>query len=382
MTQEDHIEGATKFQHYIENSDHEQDDEFVLQDKLSDWRQWMMQNAGPIPDEFQEGYVAPSAPVTLSPIEEAQQKLQKLEEEQQQQQQSFNPFNSAPSEPVNRPLTVAEMMAKGVAAQQQNEQPQPIEQSDEEPVEDVVVEESGENTNEAKTLVESILENNPSNEVNLVEPAKDEETVKTESDKPNDPDETTKKVSKVKDEKDEEEAVVEELEPEVDEEVEEDEEAQEEEEHVHIGDEAFFADDDDAAAEEEKEAEEMAEASSITGENIKTNKFLTEEEKTPKFIIIGATKCSTSALLRFLQFHPLLRTPVTSELYFFNKHYDEGLDWYYKQFESVAVHNRNLTLFEKTPTYYQNPNVPERVKKAFPDIKIIISGKTKTKRNI
>merc|ERR1711892_489764 len=98
----------------------------------------------------------------------------------------------------------------------------------------------------------------------------------------------------------EEEAVSEEeLEPEVDEEVEEDEEAQEEEEHVHIGDEAFFADD-DAVEDNNEEEKETAEASSITGENIKTNKFLTEEEKRPEFIIIGATKCSTSALLRFL----------------------------------------------------------------------------------
>ena len=58
------------------------------------------------------------------------------------------------------------------------------------------------------------------------------------------------------------------------------------------GDEAFFADDD------EEEVEEPPQPSSISGEDIKTNKFLTQEEKTPKFIIIGATKCSTSALLR------------------------------------------------------------------------------------
>ena len=37
---------------------------------------------------------------------------------------------------------------------------------------------------------------------------------------------------------------------------------------------------------------------SITGEDIKSSQFLSKEEKTPKFIIIGATKCSTSALLR------------------------------------------------------------------------------------
>lgn len=62
--------------------------------------------------------------------------------------------------------------------------------------------------------------------------------------------------------------------------------------HIHIGDEAFFAEDD------EEEEEEANEASSITQENLRTNKFLSQEEKTPKFIIIGATKCSTSALLR------------------------------------------------------------------------------------
>ena len=162
--------------------------------------------------------------------------------------------------------------------------------------------------------------------------------------------------------------------------------------HIHIGDEAFFAEDDE---EEEESEEEAKEASSITGENLRTNQFLTQEEKTPKFIIIGATKCSTSALLRtvltlnskqalisvtvcskprrFLQFHPLLRS-AASELYFFNRHYDEGVGWYYKQFEHVAVHNRNLTLFEKTPTYYTNPVVPERIKKDFPNVKLIISG--------
>ena len=74
---------------------------------------------------------------------------------------------------------------------------------------------------------------------------------------------------------------------------------------------------------------------------------------------------------RFLQFHPKLRS-AKSELYFFNKHYEEGMEWYLEQFEQVAV--RGLTLFEKTPTYYQNPNVPKRIFDAFPDMKLIISG--------
>ena len=51
--------------------------------------------------------------------------------------------------------------------------------------------------------------------------------------------------------------------------------------------------------------------SSISGEKIG------EETPLPKFLIIGSTKCSTSALLRFLMVHPELRSP--GETYFFNK---------------------------------------------------------------
>ena len=195
-----------------------------------------MQNTEPIPEEFQDGYVAPPASVTLSPIEEAQQKLKELEE----QQSSFSLFNSAQSEPENRPLTVAEMMAKGVASQAAQQQPQPVEQSVVEP------------SNEAKTLVDSVLEGD-TNDAVLVEPEKDEEPVEpeevgvetsvetvTENEQEEVIIETTEKPSVEENNEAEVEAVAEdeedkELEPEFDEEVEEDEEAEEEEQHVHIG---------------------------------------------------------------------------------------------------------------------------------------------------
>ena len=77
---------------------------------------------------------------------------------------------------------------------------------------------------------------------------------------------------------------------------------------------------------------------------------------------------------RFLQFHPWLRS-AKSELYFFNRYYDKGIDWYLDRFDEVAV--KGQTLFEKTPTYYQNANIPKRVKDAFPDMKLIISGWTR-----
>lgn len=102
----------------------------------------------------------------------------------------------------------------------------------------------------------------------------------------------------------------------------------------------------------------------------------TGEQKTapvPKFLIIGSTKCSTSAFLKFLQLHPQMRSP--GETYFFNKFYENGIDWYKAQFEPLTQ-RPNLILFEKTPTYYTCIDCPKRVKEFDPDMKILISGKT------
>ena len=74
------------------------------------------------------------------------------------------------------------------------------------------------------------------------------------------------------------------------------------------------ASDTDVSAETKEEIEvskPIKTPSSISGEKIG------EESPLPKFLIIGSTKCSTSALLRFLMVHPELRSP--GETYFFNK---------------------------------------------------------------
>ena len=74
------------------------------------------------------------------------------------------------------------------------------------------------------------------------------------------------------------------------------------------------ASDTDVSAETKEEIEvskPIKTPSSISGEK------KGEESPLPKFLIIGSTKCSTSALLRFLMVHPELRSP--GETYFFNK---------------------------------------------------------------
>ena len=112
---------------------------------------------------------------------------------------------------------------------------------------------------------------------------------------------------------------------------------------------------------------------------------------TLKFIIIGVMKCGTSATSTFLRQHSRLydmgkwlkkelepfleleskKAQVSSwkgETYYFNRYYDRGVE-FYDQF--TRNYRYGQMLFEKTPTYYKNPKIPERIRQMNPDIKIL-----------
>ncbi len=50
-------------------------------------------------------------------------------------------------------------------------------------------------------------------------------------------------------------------------------------------------------------------------------------KKLPQAIIIGAKKCGTRALLKFIGAHPNVTT-AGAETHFFDRFYHMGLDWY------------------------------------------------------
>ena len=181
MSIDDHIEGATQFQHFIENGDHSEGD-FVLQDKLSDWREWMVKNSEPMPDVFKDGVSSGSSGSTgwtedslqisnLSPIEEAQQKLAMLEQKQEEQRSQLQysdrfdeetkaqlladggkslELNFEEPEVETKPMTVAEMLG------QKDDTPliEPI--KTEEPK--IEVEEKVETTSKPKETTEAVKE--------------------------------------------------------------------------------------------------------------------------------------------------------------------------------------------------------------------------------
>ena len=89
----------------------------------------------------------------------------------------------------------------------------------------------------------------------------------------------------------------------------------------------------------------------------------------PNFIIIGAMKSGTSTLHSNLQLHPEIGMSKLKEPHYFDKFYHKPLSFYADQFSSGKRING-----ESTPAYSWNhifPEVPERIYKAIPDVKLI-----------
>ena len=90
------------------------------------------------------------------------------------------------------------------------------------------------------------------------------------------------------------------------------------------------------------------------------------------FIVIGAQKAGTTSLYHYLKPSPEVYLPPEKEAPFFylNKFYENGWEWYVKQYFSNAPENR---LWGKvTPSYMSDLRVPERLYQEMPNIKLIV----------
>jgi len=95
----------------------------------------------------------------------------------------------------------------------------------------------------------------------------------------------------------------------------------------------------------------------------------------PNFLIVGPPKSGTTSLQIYLDRHPDLY--VTGEAHFFNSHYKKGIEWYEEFFKD---YNNEKLIGEKTPAYFFEKEVPKRVKKYLPDIKLIFIFRDPVKR--
>ncbi|XP_057214671.1 heparan sulfate glucosamine 3-O-sulfotransferase 3A1 [Triplophysa rosa] len=91
-------------------------------------------------------------------------------------------------------------------------------------------------------------------------------------------------------------------------------------------------------------------------------------KKLPQAIIIGVKKGGTRALLEFLRVHPDIRA-VGAEPHFFDRNYDNGLDWYRDLMPKTL--EGQITM-EKTPSYFVTREAPARIYALSHDTKLIV----------
>ena len=98
------------------------------------------------------------------------------------------------------------------------------------------------------------------------------------------------------------------------------------------------------------------------------------------FICIGAQRSGSTWLDKVLRSHNEVRLPFNKEVNFFNDYihfealsdkisnYEKGIEWYKSNFPDVEA----KVTGEVTPAYMDRPEVPQRIKKHFPDVKLIV----------
>jgi hypothetical protein len=93
----------------------------------------------------------------------------------------------------------------------------------------------------------------------------------------------------------------------------------------------------------------------------------------PDFIIIGAQKAGTSSLYFYLSQHPGIRVSAIKEIHYYNYYTLRGkrLGWY-KSFFPLKLTSMHQVTGEASPYYLFDENVPPRIKKDLPDVKLIV----------
>ncbi len=99
----------------------------------------------------------------------------------------------------------------------------------------------------------------------------------------------------------------------------------------------------------------------------------------PDFVIIGAMKSGTTSLYDFVVRHPAIEPALRKELHYFSLFHHRGELWYRSNFPTNRTKNsftkktgQRLLSGEATVDYLFYPEVPARMRKILPDVKLIV----------
>jgi len=96
----------------------------------------------------------------------------------------------------------------------------------------------------------------------------------------------------------------------------------------------------------------------------------------PNFLIIGTVKSATTWLVKCLNSHPQIYIPP-KEIHYFSRFFSKKLTWYYRHFTRVK---HNQIIGENSNTYLASKEVPLRIKKLIPQVKLIVSLRNPVER--
>lgn len=100
----------------------------------------------------------------------------------------------------------------------------------------------------------------------------------------------------------------------------------------------------------------------------------------PDFVIIGAQRCGTTSLFRYLAAHPVVVPPLFQKgIHFFDMNYGRGLRWYRGQFPIRSIADRRVAATghravsgEASPYYLFHPIAPARIARDLPAVRLIV----------
>src|SRR5262245_9286020 len=91
--------------------------------------------------------------------------------------------------------------------------------------------------------------------------------------------------------------------------------------------------------------------------------------KRPDFLFIGPDKCGSSWLYELLRQHPACFVPVAKDLYFFDRHFARGWEWYQRQFAGAPAGCRAIG--ELSHDYLFSREAPARIAAGLPGVKLV-----------
>ena len=89
----------------------------------------------------------------------------------------------------------------------------------------------------------------------------------------------------------------------------------------------------------------------------------------PNFLFIGPDKTGSSWMYEILAAHPQCFVPVIKDLYFFDRYYDRGLDWYLAFFEPAP--DDAIAIGELSHDYLFSPAAAQRIEADLPDVRLM-----------